>query len=171
MRLYHGGLAGLDVGGILRPGPSHVEDGCPICQARAAGRKFTVREGRAWALAIGGLPGRRLWEILAGAPDHALIDPPSELKAVFVTSDIRYATWYAARSRGDVYRVEPLGPLTPSETDHFPAWSTPAARVLVVIRRDVALGRRERREIGRAWSRADRRAANSRARSEHRQEG
>lgn len=92
---------------------------------------------------------------LLEAPLDAPIDPPSEVQAIYMTTDLRYATWYAARSRGDLYQVVPLGPVTRSLTDHFPTWHTPSARVLRVIRRAVRLDRRERRALDRAWRKAD----------------
>jgi hypothetical protein len=83
---------------------------------------------------------------------------------VFVTSSLTYATWYAARSRGDLYRVQTLGPLTASQADHFPTWTTPEAKVVEVIRRGVFLLRRDRRALSREWARADK-AATREARS------
>lgn len=156
MTYYHGGVAGLSVGDELVPSPPHVSDGCPVCVARAAGRVCTVAEYRRWARRLGE-PGRKILEVLAGAPDDAPVDPPSERRAVYFTSSIDYATWYAARSRGDLYAVEPLGLIEHSPEDNFPTWTTPKARVVAVVRRAVVLTRRERRRIDRLWGKADRR--------------
>jgi hypothetical protein len=93
---------------------------------------------------------------LALAPDDAPIDPPSVLKAVYLTTDIGYARWYAGRSAGDLYRVVPLGALVPSTEDHFPTWTTPRARIVAVVERDVQLTRRDRRAMLRRWKQADR---------------
>lgn len=158
MRYFHGGKAGLSVGDLAVPSPPLVTDGCPICVARQEGRVYTVREARAWARSMGdrGLP---LLRSLDGAPDDGPVDPPSAKQAVYITSDERYALFYASRSRGDLYRVEPIGELDPSPEDHFPTWTCAAARVVEVIRRGVSRTRKERRELERAWKKADLRAA------------
>ena len=154
-RFYHGGIAGLRVGDLLKPSPPHVTDGCPVCVARAEGRTLTVGEYRRW-LAQFGERARAVLEALADADDCEPVDPPSERVAVYVTSDITYARWYAARSQGG---VEPLGELTRSATDHFPTWTVPEARVVDVIERRVRLVRSQRRELLRRWRKADRDAA------------
>lgn len=155
-RLYHGGVPGLTPGELLTPSAPHVVDGCPVCVARAAGRICTVGEYLAWAIEQPPSAAReKLVRQLLEAPLDAPIDPPSEVQAIYMTTDLRYATWYAARSRGDLYQVVPLGPVTRSLTDHFPTWHTPSARVLRVIRRAVRLDRRERRALDRAWRKAD----------------
>ncbi len=161
MILYHGGHPGLDVGELLVPSAPHVEDGCPICAARVSGKLYTVRQARAWALSMGeaGVPMLRALE---GADPNAPVDPPSEARAVYLTTHRLYATWYAARSRGDLYRVAPLGGLVRSESDHFPSFIAPAARVLEVLRRGVFLKRAERRELGREWRKADERVDRAR---------
>jgi len=158
MTLYHGGFSGLDPGERLVPSDPHVTDGCPICVARSQGRAFTVAQAREWARSMGdrGLP---LLKMLADAPADAIVDAPSERRAVYVTSDLSYARWYAARSRGDLYEVRVDGAMEPSGSDHFPAWTTEAAIVTRVIERNVRLKRRDRRELQRRWAKADRRAA------------
>lgn len=157
MKFYHGGIAGLNAGDMLVPSPPHVSDGCPVCVARAGGRSLTVGEYRVWLRQFGdrALPILRQ---LRDAPDDAPMDPPSERDAVYFTSELDYATWYAARSCGDLYQVEPVGPIEKSGTDHFPSFTAPAARVIRVIRRGVRLTRSDRRRIGREWEKADRRA-------------
>lgn len=154
--LYHGGVSGLRAGDLLTPSPPHVFDGCPICVARAEGRAYTVGEYREVARRLGP-HGRVILAYLEGAPDHMPVDPPSGTKSVYVTSDLAYARWYAARSRGDLYRVDPLSDPIPSDEDPFPSFLTDGARVVEVLERSVRLVRRERRELMRRWEKADRR--------------
>lgn len=153
---YHGGKAGLNPGDLLIPSPPHVDDGCPICVARRDGRSLTVGEYRAWLAPFGGR-SRSILDMLGNAPDAALIDPPSKHKAVYITTDHAYARWYAARSRGDLYVVQPIGDVIPSEEDSFPSFVVGSARIRSVIERDVRLDRRDRRALDRRWARADRR--------------
>lgn len=159
--LYHGGIAGLQVGHVLVPSDPHMTDGCPVCVARAEGRVCTVLEFRRWLLAFP--PSEKRDQALAafaGQPNDAPVDPPSEQRAVYVTTSLPYARWYAARSgHGDLYSVDPIGPRTRSETDPFPTWTCEQARVVRVIARRVFLSRRERRELDRLWRKADKRAA------------
>lgn len=161
MRYYHGGIAGLAPGAVLVPAPPHVDDDCPVCVARFNGRPFTVGEYRAWALSMGA-DGLRLLRMLEGAPSDALVDPPTKRAAVYLTTRLEYATWYAARSRGDLYRVEPIGDVEASTEDHFPTFVASSARVLEVLRRGVILRRAERRALEREWKKADARAAKGR---------
>lgn len=161
-KLYHGGKAGLNVGDLLVPSPPHQEDGCPICVARAAGRVCTVREYRAYARQFGAR-AEPVLRLLEGAPDDAPVDPPSAEKAVYITSSAEYATWYASRSRGDLYRVQPIGPLKRSSEDLFESFTVSAARVVEVLRRGVRLSRKERRELEREWRKAEERAVKGRA--------
>jgi hypothetical protein len=157
---YHGGKAGLQAGDRLVPSPPHVTDGCPICVARAAGVAVTVGEYRVWLQRQGRSPGvLQMLQMLDGVPDHLVIDAPSERQAVYVTSDRGYARFYAARSQGDLYRVEPVGELEPTDEDHFPSWTVGEAVVVEVIERRVRLTRRDRRQLMREWGKADRRAA------------
>lgn len=155
---FHGGKAGLSVGDLLVPSPPHVTDGCPVCVARAEGRVMRVGEYRAWLRTLGPRADPVL-AALADADDWEPVDPPTRESAVYFTSDALYATWYAARSRGDLYRVVPVGPLVASTEDHFPTWTAPSARVVEVLRRSVRLQRRERRELLRRWKKADAKAA------------
>lgn len=161
---FHGGKAGLRVGDFLVPSPPHVVDGCPVCVARAEGRTLRVGEYRAWLRTLGPRAAPVLAQ-MADAPDWEPVDPPSQRTAVYVTTDIGYATWYAARSKGDLYRVSPCGDMTPSPEDHFPTWTVPRARITRVVRRDVRLERSERRALLRRWKKADIRAARLPARA------
>lgn len=97
---------------------------------------------------------------LSGVPDSEVMDPPrAKADAVYITTDIDYATWYAARSgAGDLYAVRPVGMPTPSTEDHFPTFTVESAHIVEVIRRGVRLTRAERRHIERKWKKADRKA-------------
>jgi hypothetical protein len=153
---YHGGVPGLNVGDRLVPSPPRVTCGCPVCEARAAGRSLTVGEYRRYLRRLGPAAAPAL-AALEGAPDDAPVDPPSAEEAVYITTSREYAAWYASRSRGDLYQVEPIGPATPSAEDSVPSLTCVAARVVAVLRRGVRLDRRERRRIERLWAKADRR--------------
>lgn len=155
MKLYHGGLAGLRPGDLLRPAPPHVVDGCPVCVARAEGRVCTVGEFREWVKTFHNPQAKALLRQMEGANDWEPVDPPSQREAVYATTDLGYARWYASRSQGDLYLVEPVGEAERSTEDHFPTWSCPEARVVAVVERGVRLDRRERRELLRRWKRAD----------------
>jgi len=157
MTLYHGGIAGKQPGDILVPSPPHVVCGCPVCAARAAGRVCTVGEFRLWAMGLGER-GRPILEGLKDADPFDPVDPPTGRQAIYVTTSLPYARWYAARSQGALYTVEPIGEMQRSTEDHFPSWACQSARVLSVVERRVRLDRRDRREMLRLWKRADRRA-------------
>lgn len=161
MKLFHGGKSGLDVGDELLPSPPHVTDGCPICVARAEGRDCTIGEYRHWLRQFGQAAVPILLK-LKEESDFSIIDPSSERQAVYVTTDLEYAASYAGRSSGDLYEVTAIGPLTPSETDHFPTWTCERAIVVRVIRREVRRSRRERRSLERRWKKADKRVAKMR---------
>ena len=156
--LYHGGIPGRKVGDLIIPAAPRIEDGCPICQARAERRIYTVGEYRRW-LALQGPRAEPVLKQLAEAPEWEPVDPPTQLVAVYVTSDREYARWYAARSRGDLYRVRPVGQAVPSSEDHFPSWTCMRAMVVAIEERGVRLDRRERRQLLRRWKQADVRAA------------
>ena len=162
MRLYHGGIAGLHVGDVLVPSPPPAVDDCPVCVARREGRVYTVGEYRAW-LAQFGDQASRVLAMLADAPDAAPVDPPSGRDAVYITGERDYARWYAARSGGDLYQVEPIGPMTESDEDPFPSFTVPEARIVAVVERRVRLDRRDRRGLFRAWGKADKRMARAKA--------
>lgn len=155
LKYYHGGIAGLKVGDDLVPSPPHKDDGCPICVARSAGRACTVGEYRAWLLPQ--LPGsERALAIIDGIPDGEVIDPPSAREAVYISLDLEYARFYASRSgHGDLYRVEPVGPMELSMEDAFETYIVPKARVVEVIARRVYRTRKERRDLDRRWAKAD----------------
>lgn len=156
LTFYHGGKADLEVGDMLVPSPPHVTDGCPICVARAAGRVCTVGEYRMWLRQF----GARAWPILKklqGASDDDPMDPPSAENAVDITTSEPYATWYAARSHGDLYRVKPCSEPRRTTEDFFPSFTVESARVVAVIRRRVLLTRTERRRIEHLWKKAEQR--------------
>ncbi len=152
---YHGGIAGLREGDLLVPSPPHVDDGCPICVARREGRVYTVGEYRLWLCQFGDRAVSVL-RMLDGAHDAEPVDPPSAQDAVYITTDLGYARWYAARSRGDLYQVEPGGDLHESIEDHFPSFTVSEARVVKILERSVRLDRKDRRAMFRRWGKADR---------------
>jgi hypothetical protein len=159
---YHGGIAGKHPGDDLVPASPHVEDGCPICRSRAAGRTLSVGEYRRWLVQHGdaALP---ILRALADADDDEPMDPPSKEQAVYLTTDRDYARWYAARSgNGDLYRVTPVGLMTKSAEDPFLSYTVDRARVLEVLERGVHLLRADRRAILKRWKKADRARRRSR---------
>jgi hypothetical protein len=155
---FHGGVRGLKPGDTLVPSSPHVMNGCPVCVARQEGRALTIGEYRVWLRSLGDR-ARPILAKLEGVDDREVIDPPSEREAVYITRELLYATWYAARSgHGDLYEVEPIGEIDASATDHFRSAMVGSPRIVRVLRRSVHLTRRERREIERAWRKADERA-------------
>lgn len=157
---YHGGYPGLVPGDTIQPAPPHVEDGCPICVARAEGRRYTVGEYRRWLMSQ---PNRQaalmVLKYLEGADDREPVDPPSKPNRVYITSHEGYARWYAARSRGDLYEVVPDSKIEESDEDQFSSWTCATATVKRVVERHVRLDRRDRRALMREWEKRDRRAA------------
>ncbi len=127
MTYYHGGVPGLRAGDVLLPGHSRQHhDGCPWCEARAAGKS------------LGGM------------------DPPSQRDAVYVTTSREYAQFHASLyGRGDLYIVEPIGPLEESKEDRFPSWTCASAVVRTVYKRAVLLTWSQRRRMYRLWEAAD----------------
>lgn len=158
---YHGGIPDLEIGDLLVPSRAHMEDGCLICMARAEGRTVTVAEYREWVRAqpVSAAKRNRVLKMLKGADGSEPIDPPSALIAVYITTNREYATQYAARSRGDLYEVEPNGEMTASDEDPFASWTVQSATVTRIVRRKVRLTKYERRAIFKSWKRADRRYA------------
>lgn len=157
MKLYHGGVRGLRVGDPVIVAQPHVTDGCPICVARVAGRTFTVRDMRAWMLTRWDDPNARaILKSLEGQPPGMAVDGPTPAgSGVFVTSDVEYARFYAARSMGDLYRVEAVGLMKRSTSDHFESFECEGADVIEVLARDVVRTRKQRRELERRWKKAD----------------
>lgn len=151
---FHGGVAGKRRGDVLIPSPPHKVCGCPICEARSDGRSMTVGEYRRW-LARFGERARPVLNQLAGAADWEPIDPPRREQAVYVTTNRDYARWYAARSRGGLYLVEPIGPIVPSVEDRVPSWTCQSARIVRVVEPRVRLTRKDRRAMMRVWKAAD----------------
>lgn len=156
MTYYHGGFPGLQPGDQIKPAPPHVEDGCPVCQARAEGRRYTIGEFREWLGGFGTPEARRALEMVKDADPREPVDPPSKPGRVYITNHHDYARWYAARSRGDLYEVEPVGKIEESTEDHFPSWTSGAATVKRVVERRVVLDRRDRRKLMREWGKRDR---------------
>lgn len=123
--LYHGGGRGLRVGDEIVPttGGRH-RDGCPICEARAAGNTVVV-DG----------------EAIDGPNGHA--------DRVYVTTSRLYARYYASLAGlGDLYRVEPIGELVRSDEDPLvEAYTCPRARVVAVVDRAVRMTMAEHRRL------------------------
>jgi len=154
MKLFHGGVSGQKPGDILIPYPPHKVCGCPICEARSEGRVCRIWEYREWLAGFGDR-GESILKMLEGANPMDPIDPPSEKSAVYVTSSVMYARWYAARSKGDLYEVEPIGDVERSDEDGFASWTCQSARIVRVIERKVKLTRKDRREILKKWKKVD----------------
>jgi hypothetical protein len=77
-----------------------------------------------------------------------------------MTTSREYARHYASLwGRGDLYRVEAVGPMARSTEDTMPTWTAPAARVLAVYDRAVLLTWSQRRALLRQWTAADERVA------------
>ncbi len=51
--LFHGGISGMKPGDIVRPDQAHRKhvDGCPICEARAAGQAHVLLTPAGWVYA------------------------------------------------------------------------------------------------------------------------
>ncbi|MDX3239760.1 hypothetical protein PV392_29560 [Streptomyces sp. ME03-5709C] len=138
VRYFHGGTPGLRPGDLVTPHPPNIVDGCPICAAKAEGRQPLV-------------PGLGVVDPLTERPDR-----------VYLTTDRDYGRFYASKfPRGDLYVVEPVGPVEPSTEDRFPTWVCEAARVRTVYDRYVQLTVRQRRALLRRWTAADLAALNA----------
>lgn len=125
-RLFHGGVPGLRLGDRLTGGHERrMHDGCAWCVARAN-----------------------------GTAEH---DPASHHPdRVYVSTDREYARFYASLyGYGDLYRVEPIGELVPSDEDGFPSWTAESVRVVGVVARAVRLTDGERRRLLRRWTALD----------------
>ena len=127
LMLYHGGARGMRPGDVIEPHPPNYVDGCEICDAHRQGAE----------IAIGG----------------QVIDPANHApEFVFATTDREYGKFYASKfPRGDLYRVEPIGELIPSEHDPFPTWMARSFRVLAVYERRVELTNSQRRRLLKRW--------------------
>lgn len=130
--LFHGGIPGLRVGDIIEPGHDrHPHPGCPWCEARANGDAYRGIDG-----------------------------PSLDSDRVYCTTNRLYAKHYASLwGRGDLYRVEPVGPLVESTEDTVESFKAHALRVVAVYERAVRLTNTERRRLWREWGAADRAAA------------
>lgn len=123
--LYHGGAPGLKPGDIIDGGHSRddLHDDCPICRRRREqGAELPSPAGTAH-------------------PDMA-----------YCTTSRLYARLYASvYGRGDVYQVEPLGPLTPTTDEGDPegSYRCPRLRVKRITDVHVTLTPKERRRIAR----------------------
>ena len=131
-RLWHGGVPGLRPGDLITPGHHRLGiTGCPICAGRDAGNTNQI-------------------------------DPPSRRPdKIYLTTSREYARFYAALSRGDLYRVSPVGPVQRSAEDTIATYMASSARVVAVYARAVDAhvvsaacpapgveGRRRRRRAG-----------------------
>lgn len=125
-KLYHGGVAGLLVGDIIRPGMAEHRyvPGCPHCEAQRRG--------------------------------ETLVDPPTPPEWVYATHDWLYARYYASRAvRGTLYVVEPVGPTEASTEDLIPTVRAKAFRVVRVMERNITLTMTERRALWRTLGGTD----------------
>lgn len=123
--LYHGGAPDLKPGDIIDGGHSRDDrhDDCPIC--------------------------RRRRELGAEAPSPMGTRHPD---MAYCTTSRLYARLYASvYGRGDVYQVEPLGPLTPTTDEGDPegSYRCPRLRVKRITDVHVTLTMKERRRIAR----------------------
>ncbi len=127
-RLFHGGVPGLRVGDLIEPGHSRREhDGCPWCEARARGEAHLGMDG-----------------------------PSQQAGRVYATGHRLYAKYHASLwGRGDLYRVEAVGDMKPSDEDSIPSFHAPALRVVAAVDRAVLLTHGERRRLYREWGMAD----------------
>lgn len=121
--LFHGGVPGLRIGDLLAGGHERRQhEGCEWCGARAAGT--------------------------------AVHDPASHRPdKVYITADREYARFYASLyGYGDLYRVEPIGDLTPSEEDPVDCWTADQVRIAGIVARAVLLTPGQRRRLHRRWT-------------------
>ena len=130
MNLFHGGVADLWKGSILRPNMAHRRylDGCPECEAQKNGTS-----------ALFGF------------------DPETPKHFVYGTTDREYARYYASRAgHGWLYLVE-LDPdsTEPSHEDPFPTWRASQARVIQVLEKRITLTMTERKELFCRWGGTD----------------
>ena len=131
-RLFHGGVPGLRVGDVIKPGHKRRHhDGCPWCEARAKGE----------ALTIGG---------------HAMDGPSQRSDRVYATTHRLYAKHFASLwGRGDLYRVTTQGLVERSTEDSFESYCAERLVVAAVHDRAVLLTWSERRRLFKEWGVAD----------------
>lgn len=123
--LYHGGVPGLKPGDLIEPGHSRDDrhDDCPLCRMRR--------------------------DMGADAPTPV---GTRRSDMVYCTTDRLYARLYASLyGRGDVYQVEPVGPLVPSTDEGDPegSWRCRLLRVKRIVDVAVTLSMKERRRLAR----------------------
>lgn len=126
-RLFHGGVAGLRPGDVIRPGMAEARyvDGCPDCEAHKAGHH-------------GPLSG----------------DPATPGEWVYASEDRQYARYYASRAvKGWLYGVTLRGDVERSAEDpeQFGSWRGREAVVTSVLERAVRLTMKERRRLFIRW--------------------
>lgn len=131
LRLWHGGIADLRPGDLIVPGHDRKPvEGCTYCEARAAEA--------------------------TGGPRPAVDGLSLHRDRVYLTTDREYARHYASLwGYGDLYRVEPVGPMERSMEESIESYSVHAARVLAVYARAVLLTPNQRRALDRRWKAAD----------------
>lgn len=123
-KLYHGGVGGLWVGGVIEPDNAHMRhvEGCQQCAAQAAG------------VFVKGF------------------DPPTPERWVYATTDREYARYYASRAvRGNLYVVALVGDVEESVEDPFPTWRGRQAVVRRVPEQSITLTMRQRRKLFLRW--------------------
>lgn len=139
LRLWHGGVPDLGVGGLLIPGQKRkTHEGCAFCAARSKGMAVM-------------------------APDGSGIDPPSAHQdRIYLTTDREYARFHASLwGRGDLYQVEAIGELAPSTEDPFESFIATSAIVRVVYARAVLLTWSQRNALNKRWTDADKKRSAS----------
>lgn len=127
---FHGGKPGLNAGDLLQPGQEGNRRHMKGCLICEARKN-------------GASP---------------IVDPIPIHDGVYITTDREYGRFYAALSMGDLYVVEPVGEMIPSEEDRFPTFVCPMARVKGVYQRVVRLTPGQRCRLISRWMEADYRA-------------
>lgn len=129
----------------------------PTIQAARAAPAYCRTMSTRWF--HGGAPGIKPGQLITPQPHdpgwkrddcptcESGVDDSHAPDRVFVTSSREYARMYASRyGKGDLYVVEPLGVMEPSDNDRFmaPSWSCERARVVSVYDRAVVMTRQQR---------------------------
>lgn len=126
MTLFHGGIADLWKGSVLKPNMAHSRylDDCPTCQAQKNGTSSMLG-----------------------------LDPETPENFIYATSDREYARYYASRAvRGWLYEVElDQDSIEPSKEDPFPTWRAHSARVIRVLEKRITLTMPERKDLFIRW--------------------